>query len=332
MSELRQDRTSGRWVIIAPQRGRRPGSHDGRVRSVTPPRFDPGCPFCPGHEAELPGILAETPDQNAPGWRVRVVPNKYPALEAHAPAPADTGHTAQSGYGFHEVVIESPRHDVDLSTMSADARLAAVTAYRDRSRVLLQQPGIEAAVVFRNHGARAGASLMHPHAQIIALGPVPPRLAAMTAWSRAYLRDHGRCPTCEELEIESRDGTRVVDENDLYLVLVPFAAEHPFETWIVPRHHQSSFTDLGDDDLAAFGEMLVSSLRRLNGALRNPSFKFVIESASKGDVGMPYFHWRLRLTPEVTTWGGFELGTAMAINPSSPEQNAATMRAAGLDQ
>jgi len=331
MSELRQDRTSGRWVIIAPQRGHRPQRRDVATRATPLPRFDPDCPFCPGHEAELPGILAETPDQDAPGWRVRVVPNKYPALEARAPVPADTGHTAQPGYGFHEVVIESPRHDVDLATMSADARLAAVTAWRDRSRALLAQPGIETVVVFRNHGARAGASLAHPHAQIIALGLVPPRLAAMTMWSRAYLRDHGRCPTCQELEIESRDGTRVVDQNDLYLVLAPFAAEHPFEIAIVPRHHQSSFTDLGDQDLADFGEMLACSLRRLNGMLHDPSFKLVIHSAPKGDIGTPHFHWRARLVPEVTTWGGFELGTALAINPSSPEQNAAALRAVPFD-
>ncbi len=332
MSELRQDRTSGRWVIIAPQRGRRPHPGDRRTRSAPRPAFDPDCPFCPGNETELPGIVAETPGEDAPGWRVRVVPNKFPALQQHPSPPPDTGHTARAGYGFHEVIIESPRHNADPATMSAGQRLAAVTACRDRSRALLEQPGIETAVVFRNHGARAGASLAHPHAQIIALGLVPPRLAAMSAWSRGYLHEHGRCPTCEELEIECRSGTRVVEQSDGFVALVPFAAEHPFEVWIVPRDHQASFTEPDAGELAAFGEMLARSLRRLDGALDHPSWKFVVDSAPKQDLGAPHFHWRLRLVPEAATWGGFELGAAMVINPSSPEQAADTLRAVRVDQ
>jgi UDPglucose--hexose-1-phosphate uridylyltransferase len=328
MSELRQDRTSGRWAIIAPQRGQRPRMRAGGPHVAPPPSFDPRCPFCPGHEAELPGILAETPGDDASGWRVRVVPNRFPALQQHPRAPAETGHVARPGYGFHEVIIESPRHDADLVTMSAEQRLAAIAAYRDRSRALLEQPGVETAVVFRNHGARAGASLAHPHAQIIALGEVPPLLAAMSAWGRDYLRDHGLCPTCEELEIERRDGTRLVEQNDTFVTLVPFAAEHPFETWIVSRRHQASFTALETGELAAFGGMLARSLRRLNGVLDHPSFKFVIDSAPKRDLATPHFHWRLRLVPEVATWGGFELGTGLIINPSSPEQDASALRAA----
>jgi len=331
MSELRQDRTSGRWVITAPQRGRRPQSPDHPPRPAPVPAFDPDCPFCPGHESELPAILAETPGEGAPGWRVRVVPNKFPALQQHPAAPAHTGHATRPGYGFHEVIIESPHHDVDLTTLGAEERLAAVTAYRDRSRALIERPGIETAVVFRNHGARAGASLIHPHAQIIALDQVPPRLAAMSAWSRDYLRDHGRCPTCEELEIECRDGTRLVEQSDDFVTLVPFAAEHPFETWIIPRHHQASFAALEAGEVTAFGDMLVRSLRRLDGALQHPSVNFVIDSAPKRDAAAPHFHWRLRLVPDVATWGGFELGTGLAINPSSPETDAAALRAAPVD-
>jgi UDPglucose--hexose-1-phosphate uridylyltransferase len=332
MSELRQDRTSGRWVIIAPQRGRRPQSQRQRTQSAPPSAFDRECPFCPGHESELPAILAETPGEGAPGWRVRVVPNRFPALQQHPPAPADSDHAARPGYGFHEVIIENPRHDADLASMGAEERLAAIVAYRDRSRALLDQPGIESVVVFRNRGARAGASLAHPHAQVIALGQVPPVLAAMSAWSRDYLRDKGRCPTCEELEIECRHGTRIVDRNDHFVALVPFAAGHPFETWIVPRRHQASFAEIDTGELASFGELLVGNLRRLNGMLHDPPYNFVIDTAPKGDIGTPHFHWRLRLLPGVATWGGFELGTGLAINPSSPERDAAALRAVREDR
>ena len=170
MSELRQDRTSGGWVIIAPHRGKRPQAAAPARPSGPPPAFDPQCPFCPGHEGELPGILAETKTPGAPGWTVRVVPNKYPAVQAQAETPQAAEHVAQAGFGVHEVIIESPRHDAQLDTLSPEERLAVVTAYRDRCQVLFAAPHIETVILFRNHGPSAGASLLHPHAQAIALG------------------------------------------------------------------------------------------------------------------------------------------------------------------
>lgn len=328
MSELRQDRTTGGWVIVAPQRGRRPQMREPGERTQSRPRFDPSCPFCPGHEAELPGIIAETNTQDAPGWSVRVVPNKFPALQLQQePLALICGeHRARPGYGIHEVIIESPWHNAEPVTMSAAEMNAVVGVYRERLRTFLVQDGIEAAILFRNYGRRAGASLAHPHAQIIALDFVPPKLAALSTWGRRYAQDHGRCAMCDELEIERKSGERIVDENDRFVALVPFAAERPFELWLVPKQHQASFTSLADDALGEFADLLGGGLRRLRSALDDPPYNFAVDNAPKGEVAASHLHWRLRLVPDVATWGGFELGAGLPINPSNPEQDATLLR------
>ncbi len=328
MSELRQDRTTGAWVIVAPQRGRRPQIRERGERAQPRPRFDPSCPFCPGNEAQLPGIVAETPAQDAPGWSLRVVPNKYPAVRLQPPPIVGGDHQVRPGYGAQEVIIESPWHDAELATMSTDELKAVVGSYRERSRILLAQDGIEAAILFRNYGSRAGASLVHPHTQIIALDIVPPKLAAMDDWARQYHSAHGACPLCEEIAIERNNGIRIVDENERFVALVPFAATYPCELWLVPKQHQASFSALADDALGDFADLLGRALRRLRAALDDPPYNFVINSAPKDEGAARHLHWRLRLVPGVVTWGGFELGAGLPINPSSPEDDAALLRGA----
>jgi UDPglucose--hexose-1-phosphate uridylyltransferase len=328
MSELRQDRTTGGWVIVAPQRGARPHARAPGERAQPRPRFDPKCPFCPGNEAQLPGIVAETAAQDAPGWRLRVVPNKFPAVQLQLPPVVGGDHTMRPGQGVHQVIIESPWHDAEPATMSAAELNAVVAVYRECSRALLEQDDIETAILFRNYGQRAGASLAHPHAQIIALEFLPPKLAVVDDWARQYHRKNGACAMCQELAIERESGTRIVDENDKFVALVPFAAEHPFELWLVPKRHQASFTALADDALSDFAALLGRALRRLRAALDDPPYNFVVDSAPKSDLSAPHWHWKLRLVPDIATWGGFELGAGLPINPSSPEDDARLLRAA----
>jgi UDPglucose--hexose-1-phosphate uridylyltransferase len=334
MSELRQDRTTGGWVIIAPQRRRRPTGMTAQPRwSASPPRFDPSCPFCPGHEAELPGIVAETAAKDSPGWSVRVVPNKYPALLAtNATAPMCNQHRMLRAYGFHEVVIESPRHDADLADMTAAERQVVVSMYHRRFDVLLRKTGIEAVVLFRNHGTKSGGSLAHPHAQIIALGLVPPKMAALSEAGLRHYRQEGSCATCRELDIESQIRKRIVDENTRFMALVPYAAERPFELWIVPKAHLASFAASNDTELCDFSDLLGRSLKRLKLALDDPPYNFVIDSATKSEVAAPHIHWRLRIIPETVTWGGFEFGSGLPINPSIPEDDASVLREVPLER
>jgi UDPglucose--hexose-1-phosphate uridylyltransferase len=328
MSELRQDRTTGGWVIVAPQRGRRPQIHMPGEIAPKRVRFDPACPFCPGNEAQLPGIVAEAAAHGVPGWRLRVVPNKFPAVLSKPPPVAGADHQARTARGVHEVIIESPWHDAELAAMSADELNAVVGVYRGRSRILLEQDGIAAAILFRNHGRQAGASLAHPHAQIIALDIVPPKIAAAVEWGKRYHSEHGRCAQCEELAVESKSGERIVDENDAFVALAPYAAEHPFELWLAPKRHQASFTELADAALGDFAALLGRTLRRLRAALNDPPYNFVVDSAPKGELAAPYWHWRLRIVPDIATWGGFELGAGLPINQSRPEDDARLLRAA----
>jgi UDPglucose--hexose-1-phosphate uridylyltransferase len=275
----------------------------------------------------LPRVIEEVSADEAPGWRVRVVPNKFPAVRPE-PQPADESHAALPGYGFHEVIIESPRHDQGLASLGASAVGAVVRTYRRRFSALAAEPAIKSVILFRNRGPSGGASLDHPHSQIIALSHVPARIACIAAWTRQRHAADGTCAVCRELNAEEADGRRVVEANRWFVVLVPFAAAGPCELRILPRRHQNSFAEIADGEIAEFGAVLQRSLARLDTALDNPSYRLAIESpaASRGEA--PHFHWWVRLAPRVVTPGGFELGSGLPINPASPEDDAAMLRAA----
>ena len=319
MSEFRQDPTNGEWVIIAPSRGERPRTRmpaDAKLHRVT---FDPNCPFCPGNEGQLPAIIDELSSPDYPGWRTRVIPNKFPVLSTDREPPSDR---ATSGYGNHEVIIETPRHDIDLADMPAEDLEAVVKTWHRRFDAALAMPGIEAVMLFRNRGNRAGASLGHSHSQLVALPFVPPRLRSALDWAHTHFQSSGKCVICEEIERELEDGKRVVECTELYAVLTPFAAQFPFEQWIVPRRHTPSFIMANTKEQAALGHALKNALERLRSAKGDVSYNLVLEPGSPGDVLASAAHWSMRVVPHLTTPGGFELGTGMIINPSSPERDS----------
>lgn len=333
MSEIRQDRTTGRWVVIAPERGRRPRQWhrcESEAKSAAP--FDSACPFCPGNERLLPGIIEEVRSDRVPGWRTRVVSNKYPVLRPeHGSAPmGESTGPVRAGYGYHEVIVETARHDADFTTLSDTDLNAVVRTYRQRYVELISRPKVKAVLVFRNRGRGGGASLVHPHSQVIAIGMMPPQLSAAFAWARSYYAGQGRCVTCEELERELADGRRVVEATKHFLVVVPFAAASPFELSILPRRHQASIAQCDDIELAELGRILQRTLRRLNAVLHKPSYNYVIEAGAAEHADAPYSHWRLRIVPDLVTPGGFELGAGLPINPSRPEEDAGILRAEAI--
>lgn len=330
MSTFRQDRISGQWVIIAPERGHRPLDRPAPTDADAPSHSAGGCPFCPGNEAMLPAIIDETASGEPPGWLTRVVPNKFPALSADDPLPPvlDPCGPGKPGYGAHEVIIETPRHDGDLTSLAAPELDAVMRTYRHRFSVLSQRAGIEAVLIFRNHGRRAGASLEHPHAQAIALAMVPPLFAAMAHRAQEHYERSGQCLMCACLEHELDQARRIVEASERFVVLVPYAAARPFEVWIAPRRHQASFAEADDRDLGEFGQILQRSLRSLDAVAGEPPYNFAIESLSSGRSSAAHLHWRLRIAPETARPGGFEFGTGMSINPSSPESDAEAIRAA----
>ena len=332
MSEYRQDAATGDWVLVAPERGRRPHLPVRRDGASLPPHLDPSCPFCPGNEWMLPGIIEEVTREAPPGWHTRVVPNRYPAVspdDADRLPPSPIG-VAVPGSGHHEVIVETARHDADLSTLPRADADAVVQTWRRRSLALMERPSVRSVVVFRNHGRPAGASLAHPHSQVIATGIVPPRLAATAEWARSSYARNGRCVVCHAMEHELANGSRVVEVTGHFLAIVPFAAMAPFEQIILPRRHQSTLGESDDTALADLGPLLQRTLRRLAAVAENPPYNLVIEAVGKDDVEAPWLHWRLRVRPDVVTPGGFELGAGLPINPSRPEDDAAALRATAI--
>jgi UDPglucose--hexose-1-phosphate uridylyltransferase len=272
----------------------------------------------------LPAIITELPDSEEDGWQTRVVPNKYPALSAESDASRHLEgiYLSMPGYGRHEVIIESPRHNRDLAQMSVEEVGAVVQTYHRRYVDIMAQQANMVAILFRNHGPRAGTSLLHPHSQLVATGIVPRHIRWREAEAQRYFDEWGRCVLCDIVAFESQDRRRIILENDTFLVFVPFAAEVPFEIWIVPKRHQADFGAISDAEKGHLASALWGALSRLHSKLQDPDYNYVIHSAAQHKAGEPQLHWYLQIQPRLTTQAGFEIGSGMRINPSLPEKDA----------
>lgn len=331
MSELRRDPTTNGCVIIAPERNRRPRNRLPACEQIASrPSLDPTCPFCPGNESMLPSIIAETASNQRPGWRTRIVGNRFPAVRQDNTQPQHGPfYETAAARGHHEVIIESPRHDKELTTLSADEIHDVVITYRSRYVALMAEEVVQSAIVFRNRGRIAGASLGHPHSQVITLEIAPPFVRARQSAMRNYYRENGRCIICDLIAFERAAGSRVVGENEAFLTLVPFAATAPCEMWLLPTRHQADFSELATAEIDLLAMALQDALLRLSAALNDPPYNYVIDTATKAELGSPSLHWRLRVVPQTTVLGGFEFGSGLPINPSLPERDAALLRASG---
>jgi UDPglucose--hexose-1-phosphate uridylyltransferase len=331
MPELRKDPVVGRWVIISTERSLRPTSFESS-KSAKSPGF---CPFCPGHEDKTPPeVYAYRPGTqiaNGAGWKVRVVPNKFPALQIEGTLDrrGEGLYDKMNGVGAHEVVIEGPVHDQDLSQLPVEHIQQVLTAYRERSLDLHRDRRFRYVLIFKNHGVLAGATLEHTHTQLIATPIIPKSIQEELESSRRYYELKERCVFCDIVQQETTDnnGRRVVTMSERFLAIEPFAPRFPFETWILPRSHDDSFNTLSDPnefmDLAA---ILKDTLQRLNRALDHPPFNFVIHTAPVRDGELEYYHWHLEIMPKLTRVAGFEIGSGFYINPTPPEDAAQYLR------
>ena len=331
MPELRKDPVVGRWVIISTERSRRPTNFAPATRRTT----DGFCPFCPGNEDKTPPavytVKPPTAVAGAPGWRVRVVPNKFPALqiEGGLDRRGEGLYDRMNGVGAHEVVIESPDHGMDLADLPVEHIHEVMLAYRERMIDLHKDKRLRYVLIFKNHGERAGATLEHTHSQLIATPIIPRFLQEELEGARRYYELKERCVFCDIVHQETADnnGRRVVAMNDRFVALEPFAPRFPFETWILPRRHDASYQKTADTgeylDLAA---LLKDTLQRLNRALDRPPFNFVLHTAPVSDGDLEYYHWHLEIMPNLTRMAGFEMGSGFHINPTPPEDAAQYLR------
>ncbi|MBM3776246.1 MAG: galactose-1-phosphate uridylyltransferase [Acidobacteria bacterium] len=333
MPELRKDPVTGRWVIIAEERSRRPS--DFLRESVPPPALDGRiCPFCPGQEAKTPPEVfawRTAGRANEPGWDVRVVPNKFPALriEGGLDRRPDGMFDRMNGVGAHEVIIETPDHGAVLSTL-ADRQIELVlSAFRERVADLKRDRRFGYTMLFKNHGAAAGASLEHSHSQLVALPATPKRVQEELDGARRYFEFKERCIFCDIVRQEA-GSPRLVLETGRFLVIAAYAARFPFETWIIPKDHDSHFEYADGPTLANLAWVLGATLRKMERTLERPPYNFMIHTAPLQDPAMQHYHWHLELIPRLSRIAGFEWGSGFYINPTPPEEAAKFLRESGV--
>jgi UDPglucose--hexose-1-phosphate uridylyltransferase len=329
MSELRRDPLVGRWVLIAPERAGRPSDilpHD------PPPRAHELCPFCPGQERYTPPeITARRPgggDRDGPGWTVRVFPNRYPALRVEESVVREAVATfdRMSGIGAHEVIVDSPDHSRDLAELDPSQIATVLSVFRERILDLGRDSRLRSISLFKNHGSVAGTTLEHSHCQLVAMPVYHGRLREELSGALDHHQRHERCLFCDIVAEDLRGGPRLVGQNESAVALCPYAARVPFETWLLPRSHQSSFIELTNQALEDLAKLLHETMRRLNRALQHPAYNLVLHNGPLDTPPLPHYHWRLELRPYTARPGGFEWGTEVYINPTPPEEAAQFLR------
>jgi UDPglucose--hexose-1-phosphate uridylyltransferase len=326
MPELRKDPIIGRWVIIATERSLRP--IDYKIDIEEKNKDLSKCPFEEGNEGLTPPEILSYrkpgTNKNEPGWWVRVVPNKFPALriEGELEKKGVGMYDMMNGIGAHEVVIETPNHFEEMSDMREEQIQEVIWAWRDRVLDLKKDKRFKYILIFKNKGAQAGASLEHPHSQIIALPIVPIRVQQEINGAKEYYNFKDRCVFCDIVQQELDERERVVEENHEFISIVPFASRFPFEIWILPKKHSSDFIDVSKGDVISLSKVLKRSLLRLKKVLNDPPFNLIIHTSPLDQYNLNHYHWHIEIMPRLTKVAGFEWGTGFYINPTKPEDCA----------
>jgi UDPglucose--hexose-1-phosphate uridylyltransferase len=323
-SEVRYEEFTGRIVIVAKGRRKRPHAYQQKVASEGLKE----CPFCPGHESETPkatllyvmegsGSIVKTSDPDGSrrsDWLVRAFPNAYPALSTEA---------TSSAYGYHEVVVENPDHFWTYEKAELNSIELALRALIDRGRFMESDSKVKYVTIFKNHDKEAGASITHPHYQIIGSAFVPPSILRELD---SYLKKEicGNCYFCS-LPNNALDGGRLVFENEHFSVLTPFTSIFPYECWIIPRRHSGSFLDSSTEEIKYLSETLKELFIAYAKEIGIFPFNIIFHS---GLVGIKDFHWHLEIYPRITVHAGFELSSGAYINIVEPEEAALKLRQA----
>ena len=329
MPELRKDPILGRWIIIARERSKRPT--DFVVETAeTKGGF---CPLCPGNEKTTPDevlVYGREPGMgaNSSSWKLRVVPNKYPALviEGELDKQGEGLYDRMNGIGAHEVIIESPNHQDRFTFLPHEQMILTFTAFRDRLRDLARDERFSYVMVFKNYGKAAGASLEHSHSQLIALPILPRMLVSEIEGSLSYFKYKDRCVFCDIIRQETQQNIRLVCENDRFITLAPFAPRTPFEMWIMPKRHNSSYVEQDHASLSALTDIFSESLRRLDVCIPGVPYNFVLHTQPLRSQPLEHYHWHFEIVPKLTSIAGFEWGSGFYINPMPPEDTCRYLR------
>jgi UDPglucose--hexose-1-phosphate uridylyltransferase len=335
MSELRFDPIRRRWVIIAPERKMRPFSFY-ESKEIE----EKMCPFCEGKENLTPPetfvIGMSSRKANSPGWKVRVVPNKFPALkfDINLEVKRNKYFETLKGFGYHEVIIETPNHNYPLWERKINEIRDMLIAIKERIKFFNQNRRINYVLFFGNYGQGAGASLPHPHSQIIAL-PILPEIAKNEIQSsKTHYFKNKRCLICDILSEELESGERIVVRKKGYIVWEPYASSFPFETWILPENHECDFSTYNNSELERTASILKETISRINKFLKNPPFNLILHTSpnlkyvsdEEKNTIIKSYHWHFEIISRMIRIAGFEWGTGLNINPVLPEKAARCLR------
>lgn len=327
VSELRQDIVSGDWIVVATGRAKRP--HE--FLKVRRPAFHQPKRTCPFEKLEKGVLLFYDSDGGTKTheWWVEVVKNKYPAFAKHGVCalghPVGIYHITD-GVGFHEVVITRD-HERSLAVMSDEEAELVMRAYVERYQTLKNDSCVAYISIFHNHGRQSGASITHPHSQIIAIPVIPPDVRRSLQGSADYFHKHKTCVHCMVIEYELREKTRVVYTNDHFLVFAPYASHSAFELRVSPRVHSPHFEDMSDTMRRSCANALRVGLAKLYKGLQNPDYNFFLHTAPTHDSKeFHHYHWHFEILPKTAIWAGFEIGTGIEISAIAPEKAAEFLR------
>jgi len=330
MPELRQDLTTREWVIIAPERSKRPNREAKKTSIEELPDWDISCPFCIGNESRTPPEVFRIPtSNNHSAWAVRVVPNQFPALTPSA-VTNRVGERRffrrMAGFGAHEVIIESPSHNKPMALMSQQQVGRVLIAYRQRYNALKQERRLKFITIFKNHGGASGTSLVHPHSQIVATPIITPYYHRRFNVAHDYYVNLGRCLYCDLVARELGRGERIIISNKEFVAFHPYASRAPYETWIVSKRHYSSFGLFPEGHLSELAAVLKTTLLGLYRGIDDPAFNLIVDTTSTVDEDDPYYHWHIRIIPRMALIAGFEMGSGIYISTALPEDTASHMR------
>ncbi|MCH2594238.1 MAG: galactose-1-phosphate uridylyltransferase [Pirellulales bacterium] len=321
--------------MIAEDRAGRPNDFlvaaDSAVAPASAPQVVSTCPFCVGNETHTP--ISDYVIRNQQGdWQVRVVPNKYPAVKCDPESIESEKQLfiSQPALGAHEVVIESPKHLYDVIHLSNEDFATVLHVYRERLRHWERQDQIKHAIIFKNVGPAAGASLAHAHSQVIAFPYVSQFQAAELQAAHQYFTTHKRCIFCQLLHNEFEQGIRLVAEEGPFAAICAYAPRQPYETWILPTQHMAHFSQLSDAHLMSLANLLKQLLSSLHTQIPDLSYNLILHTAPfdrPGETAVDsYYHWHWELIPRTTRLAGLEWGTGVHVTPLAPERAARFLR------
>lgn len=312
-------------MIVASKRAKRPEDFIQRPDSRSVPDFAADCPFCPGND-EFTQTYVEPGEGDS--WRFRIIRNKFPALEpaANKDLMAAGLKRWMPGFGYHEVVIETPKHNLWLWEQPATTIASILEAMKKRYHEMINDPRIELVVMFKNHGAAAGTSIEHPHCQIVATPLMPTDVRRRLADAIRFFDENSNCLFCSTIDDEMNDRWRILHQSPHFVSFIPFAALSPFHTLMFPTRHSPDFGMTSDDEVNDLASHLRLVLRKIHRGLQNPDLNFVVRSLPLRAADPRCFHWYISIIPRVGHAAGFELGSGMFINTAIPEQAAAFIR------